>query len=137
MAALLDFRRRIRSVKNTQQVTKAMKFVSAARLRRAQEKAMEARPYAGAITLLVRSVASRMENPAHPLLARRTEEKILLVLATGDRGLCGAFNANAVRRAVEFLRSQSGKQLEVIPWGARDATPFAARNGTCRRSTSA
>jgi len=124
MAALLDFRRRIRSVKNTQQVTKAMKFVSAARLRRAQEKAMEARPYAGAITLLVRSVASRMENPAHPLLARRTEEKILLVLATGDRGLCGAFNANAVRRAVEFLRSQSGKQLEVIPVGRKGRDAF-------------
>jgi F-type H+-transporting ATPase subunit gamma len=124
MAALLDFRRRIRSVKNTQQVTKAMKFVSAARLRKAQEKAMEARPYANAITQLVRSVASRMENPTHPLLARRPEEKILLVLATGDRGLCGAFNANAVRRAVEFLRSQAEKQLEVIPVGRKGRDAF-------------
>ncbi len=124
MAALLDFRRRIRSVKNTQQVTRAMKFVSAARLRRAQEKAMEARPYANAITQLVRSVAARMENPAHPLLARRPEEKILLVVATGDRGLCGAFNANAVRRAVEFLRSQSEKRLEVIPVGRKGRDAF-------------
>jgi F-type H+-transporting ATPase subunit gamma len=124
MAALLDFRRRIRSVKNTQQVTKAMKFVSAARLRKAQEKAIEARPYSTAITQLVASVASRMENPTHPLLARRPEEKILLVIATGDRGLCGAFNANAVRRAVEFLRSQSEKHLEVIPVGRKGRDAF-------------
>jgi F-type H+-transporting ATPase subunit gamma len=124
MAALLDFRRRIRSVKNTQQVTRAMKFVSAARLRKAQEKAIEARPYATAITQLVASVASRMENPTHPLLARRPEEKILLVVATGDRGLCGAFNANAVRRAVEFLRSQSEKHLEVIPVGRKGRDAF-------------
>jgi F-type H+-transporting ATPase subunit gamma len=124
MAALLDFRRRIRSVKNTQQVTKAMKFVSAARLRKAQEKAIEARPYSNAITQLIRSVASRMENPTHPLLAHRPEEKILLVVATGDRGLCGAFNANAVRRAVEFLRSQSEKKLEVIPVGRKGRDAF-------------
>ncbi len=124
MAALLDFRRRIRSVKNTQQVTKAMKFVSAARLRKAQEKAMEARPYANSISQLVSSMASRMENPKHPLLARRPEEKILLVLATGDRGLCGAFNANAVRRAVEFFRSQSGKQVEIIPVGRKGRDAF-------------
>ncbi|HUK31089.1 MAG TPA: ATP synthase F1 subunit gamma [Candidatus Acidoferrum sp.] len=124
MAALLDFRRRIRSVKNTQQVTRAMKFVSAARLRKAQEKAMEARPYANAITQLIRSVASRMENPTHPLLARRPEERILLVVATGDRGLCGAFNANAVRRAVEFLRSQSDKHLVVIPVGRKGRDAF-------------
>jgi F-type H+-transporting ATPase subunit gamma len=124
MAALLDFRRRIRSVKNTQQVTKAMKFVSAARLRKAQEKAMEARPYANAISELVRSVASRMENPTHSLLARRPEEQILLLLATGDRGLCGAFNANAVRRAVEFFKSQAGKQLEIIPVGRKGRDSF-------------
>ncbi len=124
MAALLDFRRRIRSVKSTQQVTRAMKFVSAARLRKAQEKAMEARPYSNAITQLINSVASRMENPAHPMLARRPEEKILLIVATGDRGLCGAFNANAVRRAVEFLRSQSEKHLEVIPVGRKGRDTF-------------
>jgi F-type H+-transporting ATPase subunit gamma len=101
-----------------------MKFVSAARLRKAQEKAIEARPYATAITQLVASLATRMENPTHPLLARRPEEKILLVVATGDRGLCGAFNANAVRRAVEFLRSQSEKHLEVIPVGRKGRDAF-------------
>jgi F-type H+-transporting ATPase subunit gamma len=124
MPTLLDYRRRIRSVKSTQQVTRAMKFVSAARLRRAQEKAMEARPYANAITEIVRSVAARMEFPLHPLLERRPEERILLVVATGDRGLAGAFNSNAVRRAVEFLRSEADKKLEVLPIGRKGRDAF-------------
>jgi F-type H+-transporting ATPase subunit gamma len=124
MPTLLDFRRRIRSVRSTQQVTRAMKFVSAARLRRAQEKAIEARPYSAEITKLVRSAAARMEEPQHPLLKRRPEQRVLLLLATGDRGLAGAFNANAVRRAVEFLRSRpTDEKTEVIPIGrkGRDA----------------
>jgi F-type H+-transporting ATPase subunit gamma len=123
MPTLLDYRRRIRSVKSTQQLTRAMKFVSAARLRRAQERAMEARPYANAVTEIVRSVAARMENPQHPLLKRRPENKILLVLVAGDRGLAGAFSSNAVRRGLEFLRSLSGKEAEILLIGrkARDA----------------
>jgi F-type H+-transporting ATPase subunit gamma len=123
MPTLLDYRRRIRSVKSIKQVTRAMKFVSAARLRRAQEKAIEARPYAAQITEMVRSAVARMEEPQHPLLARRPEQRVLLLLATGDRGLAGAFNANAVRRAVEFLRSHPDQQTEVIPIGrkGRDA----------------
>jgi F-type H+-transporting ATPase subunit gamma len=124
MATLLDFRRRIRSVKSTQQVTRAMKFVSAARLRKAQEKAIEARPYSAEITKLVRSAAARMEEPQSPLLKRRPEQRVLLLLATGDRGLAGAFNANAVRRGVEFMRGRpSGEKTEVIPIGrkGRDA----------------
>jgi F-type H+-transporting ATPase subunit gamma len=124
MPTLLDYRRRIRSVKSTQQVTRAMKFVSAARLRRAQEKAMEARPYANAITEIVRSVAARMEQPLHPLLVRRPEQRALLVIATGDRGLAGAFNSNAVRRGIEFLRSQSDKKLEVLPVGRKGLAAF-------------
>ncbi len=124
MATLLDFRRRIRSVKSTQQVTRAMKFVSAARLRRAQEMAMEARSYSTAITDIVRSVAARMENPTHPLLARRTEERALLVVVTGDRGLAGAFNANAVRRGVEYLRSQTAKKMEVLAIGRKGRESF-------------
>jgi F-type H+-transporting ATPase subunit gamma len=119
MPTLLDYRRRIRSVKSIKQVTRAMKFVSAARLRRAQEKAIEARPYAAQITEMVRSAVARMEEPQHPLLARRPEQRVLLLLATGDRGLAGAFNANAVRRAVEFLRSHPDQQTEVIPIGRR------------------
>jgi len=124
MATLLDFRRRIRSVKSTQQVTRAMKFVSAARLRRAQEMAIEARPYSTAITQIVRSVAGRMEEPAHPLLARRHEERALLVIVTGDRGLAGAFNANAVRRAVEFLRAHSAQKMEVLAVGRKGRDSF-------------
>jgi F-type H+-transporting ATPase subunit gamma len=124
MATLLDFRRRIRSVKSTQQVTRAMKFVSAARLRRAQEMAIEARPYSTAITQIVRSVAGRMEEPAHPLLARRPEERALLVIVTGDRGLAGAFNANAVRRAVEFLRAHSAQKMEVLAVGRKGRDSF-------------
>jgi F-type H+-transporting ATPase subunit gamma len=124
MATLLDFRRRIRSVKSTQQVTRAMKFVSAARLRKAQDKAIEARPYSAEITKLVRSAAARMEEPHHGLLKRRPEQRVLLLLATGDRGLAGAFNANAVRRAVEFMRGRpKDEKTEVIPIGrkGRDA----------------
>jgi F-type H+-transporting ATPase subunit gamma len=124
MATLLDFRRRIRSVKSTQQVTRAMKFVSAARLRRAQEMAIEARPYSTAITQIVRSVAGRMEEPTHPLLARRPEERALLVIVTGDRGLAGAFNANAVRRAVEFLRAHSAQKMEVLAVGRKGRDSF-------------
>ena len=95
MPTLLDYRRRIRSVKSTQQVTRAMKFVSAARLRRAQEKAMEARPYANAITEIVRSVAARMETPLHPLLVRRPEQRVSPRATAGWRELsiptrCGA-----------------------------------------------
>jgi F-type H+-transporting ATPase subunit gamma len=124
MPTLLDYRRRIRSVKSTQQVTRAMKFVSAARLRRAQEKAMEARPYSNAITEIVRSVAARMETPLHPLLMRRPEQRVLLVIATGDRGLAGAFNSNAVRRGIEFLKSQKDKKLEVLPVGRKGLAAF-------------
>jgi len=124
MATLLDFRRRIRSVKSTQQVTRAMKFVSAARLRRAQEMAIEARPFSTAVTQIVRSVAGRMESPTHPLLARRPEERALLVIVTGDRGLAGAFNANAVRRGIEFLRSHSAQKMEVLAVGRKGRDSF-------------
>jgi len=94
MPTLLDFRRRIRSVKNTQQITRAMKFVAAARLRRAQEAALAARPYAKELVRVLRSTMSRIVEPQHPLLARRPEEKILALVLTGERGLAGAFNTN-------------------------------------------
>jgi F-type H+-transporting ATPase subunit gamma len=123
MPTLLDFRRRIRSVKNTQQITRAMKFVAAARLRRAQEKVFAARPYAREMLVLLRSAMARVENPTHPLMVRRPEERVLLLVLSGDRGLCGAFNTNVIRRAVEFLRERKEQMTEVIPIGkkARDA----------------
>ncbi len=123
MATLLDFRRRIRSVKNTQQITRAMKFVSAARLRRAQEAALAARPYATELARVLRSTMARIETPQHPLLAKRPEERILVLVLAGERGLAGAFNANILREAVKFIKSKQGKKIVVIPIGkkSRDA----------------
>lgn len=122
MATLLDFRRRIRSVKNTQQITRAMKFVSAARLRRAQEAALAARPYAKELVRVLRSTMARIEAPQHPLLAKRPEERILVLVLAGERGLAGAFNANILREAAKFFKSKQGKKILVIPVGkkARD-----------------
>jgi F-type H+-transporting ATPase subunit gamma len=119
MPTLLDFRRRIRSVKNTQQITRAMKFVAAARLRRAQEAAIAARPYASELSRLLRSIMARIDEPEHPLLAKRPEERILAIVLTGERGLAGAFNANILRKANEFLRERRGKKLSVVPVGKK------------------
>jgi len=119
MATLLDFRRRIRSVKNTQQITRAMKFVAAARLRRAQEAALAARPYANELSRLLRSIMARIDEPEHPLLAKRPEERILAIVLTGERGLAGAFNTNILRKANEFLRERRDKKLSLVPVGKK------------------
>ena len=123
MPTLLDFRRRIRSVKNTQQITRAMKFVAAARLRRAQEAALAARPYAKELMRVLRSTISRIREPQHPLLARRQEEKVLTLVLSGERGLAGAFNTNVLRKAHEFFRANKDRKMSVIPVGkkGRDA----------------
>jgi F-type H+-transporting ATPase subunit gamma len=123
MATLLDFRRRIRSVKNSQQITRAMKFVAAARLRRAQEAALAARPYARELSRLLRSIMARIQEPQHPLLEHRPEQNVLAIVLTGERGLAGAFNANILRKANEFFRANSGKKMVTIPVGkkGRDA----------------
>ena len=130
MATLLDFRRRIRSVKNTQQITRAMKFVAAARLRRAQETALAARPYARELARVLRSTMSRIEEPQHPLLAHRPEERVLAIVLTGERGLAGAFNANILRKANEFFRAHKGKKISTIPVGkkGRDSLKKAGFN---------
>ena len=119
MPSLLDFRRRIRSVKNTQQITRAMKFVAAARLRRAQESAIAARPYANELARVLRSTMTRIDEPQHPLLAKRPEERILAIILTGERGLAGAFNANILRKANEFLRANRDKRLSIVPVGKK------------------
>jgi F-type H+-transporting ATPase subunit gamma len=123
MATLLDFRRRIRSVKNSQQITRAMKFVAAARLRRAQEAALAARPYARELARLLRSIMSRIDEPQHPLLARRTEQKVLVIVLSGERGLAGAFNTNILKKAQEFFRANKDKKIVTLPVGkkGRDA----------------
>src|SRR5258708_1292537 len=130
MATLLDFRRRIRSVKSTQQITRAMKFVAAARLRRAQEAAIAARPYAKELARVLRSTMSRIREPQHALLARRPEERVLAIVLTGERGLAGAFNANILRKANEFFRARKGKKISVIPVGkkGRDSLKKAGFN---------
>ena len=114
MANILDIRRRIRSVTNTRQITRAMKMVSAARLRRAQERALAARPYAQMLANTLKSLVSRAEvyDPAtgellHPLLVRRSEQNVLLIVVTGDKGLAGAFNANILKAAMRFIDSKS------------------------------
>jgi F-type H+-transporting ATPase subunit gamma len=119
MPTLLDFRRRIRSVKNTQQITRAMKFVAAARLRRAQEAALAARPYAVELARVLRSTMARIESPEHPLLAVRPENNILVIVLTGERGLAGAFNSNVLRKAHEFFRSRQGKKITTLPVGKK------------------
>lgn len=129
MPTLLDFRRRIRSVKNTQQITRAMKFIAAARLRRAQETAVSLRPYAGGIREILRSAMSRIENPEEfPLLMQRPEERVLALVTSGERGLCGAFNANVLRRAFEFLGEKRGKSVEVIAIAKKSRDAFRKRN---------
>jgi F-type H+-transporting ATPase subunit gamma len=128
MPTLLDFRRRIRSVKNTQQITRAMKFIAAARLRRAQETAVSLRPYASGIREILRSAMSRIENPEQfPLLTQRPEEKVLVLVTSGERGLAGAFNANVLRQAFEFLRAKSDKSVEVITIAKKGRDAFRKR----------
>jgi F-type H+-transporting ATPase subunit gamma len=119
MPTLLDFRRRIRSVKNSQQITRAMKFVAAARLRRAQEAALAARPYAQELARVLRSTMARIQEPQHPLLERRPEQNILAIVLSGERGLAGAFNANILRKASEFFRINKGKKIVTIPVGKK------------------
>lgn len=106
-----------------------MKFIAAARLRRAQEAALSLRPYAGGIREVLRSAMARIENPdAYPMLAQRPEERILVVVTAGERGLCGAFNANVLRRAFEFMREHEGKSLEVITVSKKSRDAFRKRS---------
>jgi F-type H+-transporting ATPase subunit gamma len=126
MANVLDIRRRIRSVTNTRQITKAMKMVSAAKLRRAQERALAARPYAQMLTNVLKSLVSRAEvydpetgEPKHPLLAQRPEKNILLIVVTGDKGLAGAFNTNILKAAMKFLAAESSKNVEIEAIGRK------------------
>jgi F-type H+-transporting ATPase subunit gamma len=132
MPALVDLRRRIRSVKSTQQITRAMKMISAAKLRRAQDAIYAARPYAREMLEVLNSLATRADPHEHPLLQERSGSRTLLVVVTADRGLCGAFNANIVRAATGFLRErdQSSSSLELV--GRRGRDYFRRRSYTIR-----
>src|SRR5260370_975871 len=134
MANILDIRRRIRSVKNTRQITKAMQMVSAAKLRRAQERALAARPYAQMLTNVLKSLVSRAEiyNPVtgearNPLLIQRPEKTVLLVVVSGEKGLAGAFNSNIFKAALRFMESKRGKNIDLITLGRKARDYFRRR----------
>ena len=134
MPNILDIRRRIRSVVNTRQITKAMKVVSAAKLRRAQDRALSARPYALMLTNVLKSLVARAEiydpetgEPKHPLLAQRPEKNILLIVVTGDKGLAGAFSANITKAAGRFLESKQGKNADIEAIGRKGRDFFRRR----------
>ncbi len=134
MASTIDIRRRIRSVKNTQQITKAMKMVAAAKLRRAQERMFAARPYAAALREVLASVATRVDVSKHPLLHAPAEEKnVLLLIVTADKGLCGAFNTNAIKAAVNAIREHKWDHVQLIPIGRKANDFFKRRTIPIRR----
>ena len=128
MPSTIDIRRRIRSVKNSQQITKAMKMVAAAKLRRAQERMFAARPYAAGLRKVLSSVSTRVDISAHPLLqSREPERNVVVVVVTADRGLCGAFNANVIRAAQNFIREQSFESVSVLTIGRKGGDFFKRR----------
>ncbi len=128
MPTLIDFRRRIRSVQNTQKITRAMKLVSGAKLRRVQERVVNARPYAGQMLEVLRSLARRTEVRSHPLLEVRPEETVLVLLLSGDKGLCGPFNTNVIRLAERFLSThRNGHEPLLMTIGKKGRDYFRRR----------
>ena len=129
MASLLDMRRRIKSVKNTQQITKAMKMVAAAKLKRAQDRVTAARPYAVKMNDVLGGLSAKVSNDfSHPLLNERGDDKYLVVLVTADKGLCGGFNANLMKAAQAFIAEHSGTDISMIPVGRKGRDFFKRRN---------
>jgi F-type H+-transporting ATPase subunit gamma len=128
MANLQDIRRRIRSVKSMQQLTRAMKMVSAAKLKRSQDRMLAARPYATTMTRVFERLAARSVDYHNPLLDPRGDEHYVVTLITADRGLCGAFNTNLIKAAQQFIRDNQGKKIELIPVG-RKGRDFFRRRG--------
>jgi F-type H+-transporting ATPase subunit gamma len=131
MPSLLDIRRRIRAVKSTQQITKAMKMVAASRLRRAQERVQQARPFATEMLRVLNSLASRVDAAAHPLLderaAPRAGGRVLLFVITADRGLCGSFNSNVIKASGNFVADSPGREVALGLIGRRGRDFFARR----------
>ncbi len=127
MPSLLDMRRRIKSVKNTQQITKAMKMVAAAKLKRAQDRVTAARPFAVKMSEVLSQLSSNVSDFSHPLLDARGDEKYLIVLVTADKGLCGGFNANLIKATQRFLKENESKSAEMIPVGRKGRDFFRRR----------
>ncbi|MGI8642045.1 MAG: ATP synthase F1 subunit gamma [Pyrinomonadaceae bacterium] len=131
MASLLDMRRRIKSVKNTQQITKAMKMVAAAKLKRATDRVTAARPFAQKMSEVLGNLSARVGDEfSSPLLNERGDAKYLIVLVSADKGLCGGFNANLMKATQAFLRDNAGKQAEMIPVGRKARDFFRRREMT-------
>jgi F-type H+-transporting ATPase subunit gamma len=129
MANLLDIRRRIKSVKNTQQITKAMKMVSAAKLKRAQNRVINARPFADKMNQVLSQLAAQTsEDFHHPLLDQRGDERYLVVLVTADKGLCGAFNTNLIKAAQVFVKANPDKQIEWVTVGRKGRDFYRRRD---------
>jgi F-type H+-transporting ATPase subunit gamma len=131
MPSLIDIRRRIRSVKNTQQITKAMKMVSAAKLRRAQDRVIEARPYSAMLKQMMADLAAAATTDedagSSPMLAIREEKRIQLILVTADTGLAGAFNSNLLKAAVQFIEQHAGAEIEIVAIGRKGRDAFKKR----------
>jgi F-type H+-transporting ATPase subunit gamma len=131
MPSLIDIRRRVRAVKSTQQITKAMKMVAASRLRRAQERIQQARPFATEMKRVLNSLASRVDPASHPLLDEREVPraggKALLIVITADRGLCGSFNTNVIKAAGTVITDTHGRQVALGLVGRRGRDFFARR----------
>ncbi len=134
MANLLDIRRRIRSVRNTRQITKAMQMVSAAKLRRAQERALAARPYAQMLTNVLKSLVSRADvydpqtgEALNSLLVRREEKTALLIVVSGEKGLAGAFNSNILKAAARFIETKKDKNIDIMALGRKSRDYFRRR----------
>ncbi|CAN5343277.1 ATP synthase F1 subunit gamma [soil metagenome] len=128
MASLLDMRRRIKSVKNTQQITKAMKMVAAAKLKRAQDRVVASRPFAGKMSEVLGDLSGKVAGEfSHPLLDERGDEKYLIVLISADKGLAGAFNANVIKATQAFLKQNEGKVDGMIPVGRKGRDFFKRR----------
>jgi F-type H+-transporting ATPase subunit gamma len=129
MPSLLDIRRRIRAVKSTQQITKAMKMVAASKLRRAQERVQHARPFANEMLRVLNSLASRVDPAAHPLLDERAVAggRVLLFVITADRGLCGSFNTNVIKSSGSFIAEHAGRDVALGLVGRRGRDFFARR----------
>ena len=135
MASLQDLRRKIASVKNTQKITKAMQMVAAAKLKRAQDRILSSRPYAHKLRGVVANLGEHASRTSHPLLHKRTGNKTELLVITSDRGLCGGFNANILRRSVAFLNEHlnDGQQVSVSVVGRKSVDFFRRRSWTIRQ----
>jgi len=129
MASLLDMRRRIKSVKNTQQITKAMKMVAAAKLKRAQDRVTSSRPFAGKMSEVLGGLSAKVADEfSHPLLDARGDDKYLIVLISADKGLAGAFNANVIKATQAFLKEHNGKTTEMVAVGRKGRDFFKRRD---------